>query len=94
MTPSLFQEWVAAQCNGEWEHSAIIKITALDNPGWWMEVEHETDSLYPMDGKFGKEGEVSWEFTATKFIAAVEGSENLLLLLSVAGKVLSIHTKP
>lgn len=32
------ENWFAAQCNGEWEHSTAIKITTLDNPGWSLDV--------------------------------------------------------
>ena len=33
------QEWYAANCDGEWEHSYGIKIETLDNPGWRIEVD-------------------------------------------------------
>ena len=32
------QQWYADQCNGDWEHSWGIKITALDNPGWMIDI--------------------------------------------------------
>ena len=28
------QEWLAQNCNGDWEHSQNFKITTIDNPGW------------------------------------------------------------
>jgi hypothetical protein len=38
-----FQDWFAARCDGDWEHSSGIKITTLDNPGWSLEVRlHDT----------------------------------------------------
>ena len=38
-----FEDWFAARCDGDWEHSAGIKITTLDNPGWSLEVRlHDT----------------------------------------------------
>jgi hypothetical protein len=34
-----FQEWYAAQCNGDWEHTYGISISTLDNPGWSFKVD-------------------------------------------------------
>ena len=36
---SWFQDWYAAQCNGEWEHQHGLSITTLDNPGWALKVD-------------------------------------------------------
>lgn len=36
---ALLQEWYAAQCNGDWEHSYGVKIDTLDNPGWILKVD-------------------------------------------------------
>jgi hypothetical protein len=33
------QNWYAAHCNGEWEHSYGVKIDSLDNPGWWVKID-------------------------------------------------------
>lgn len=32
------QDWFAAQCNGEWEHSRGVDIGTLDNPGWYISI--------------------------------------------------------
>jgi hypothetical protein len=32
------QDWYAAHCNGEWEHTWGVKIDSLDNPGWWVKI--------------------------------------------------------
>ena len=32
------QEWFAAQCDGDWEHSAGVRIESLDNPGWLVTI--------------------------------------------------------
>jgi len=32
------QNWYQAQCNGDWEHGAGIKIGTLDNPGWRVKI--------------------------------------------------------
>ena len=34
-----FQEWYAAQCDGDWEHEYGIRIETLDNPGWSVEID-------------------------------------------------------
>jgi Immunity protein 53 len=34
-----FQERLLAQCNPEWEHWPVIKITNLSYPGWIFSVE-------------------------------------------------------
>jgi immunity protein 53 of polymorphic toxin system len=28
------QDWYASNCDGDWEHSAGVRIESLDNPGW------------------------------------------------------------
>ena len=33
------QEWYAAQCGGDWEHSCGVRIDTLDNPGWSLHVD-------------------------------------------------------
>jgi Immunity protein 53 len=30
------QNWYAAQCDGDWEHSYGVEIATLDNPGWYV----------------------------------------------------------
>ncbi len=30
------QNWYAAQCDGDWEHSYGVQIETLDNPGWYV----------------------------------------------------------
>jgi len=46
-----FQSWYAARCDGDWEHCRGVKISTLDNPGWWVEIDlNETpweDKEYP-----------------------------------------------
>lgn len=33
------QQWYAAQCDGDWEHSYGIRIETLDNPGWSVTID-------------------------------------------------------
>jgi hypothetical protein len=35
----LLQEWFAAQCDGDWEHGAGVRIESLDNPGWLVTID-------------------------------------------------------
>jgi hypothetical protein len=35
---SLLEEWYAARCDGDWEHSWGVKIDTLDNPGWTISI--------------------------------------------------------
>lgn len=44
------QEWYYKYCDGDWEHQERIKITTLDNPGWYIlinlkETELETKNF-------------------------------------------------
>lgn len=32
------QDWVAKNCNGDWEHNQNFTITTIDNPGWSITV--------------------------------------------------------
>ena len=33
------EQWYHNNCNGDWEHSGIIKIKTLDNPGWQIKID-------------------------------------------------------
>jgi len=33
------QDWYAAHCDGDWEHTYGVKIVSLDNPGWWVKID-------------------------------------------------------
>lgn len=33
------QQWYAAQCDGDWEHSFGVSIDTLDNPGWTIRID-------------------------------------------------------
>ena len=33
------QEWFAACCDGEWEHTYGVTIGTLDNPGWAVDID-------------------------------------------------------
>ncbi|MEK4063636.1 MULTISPECIES: immunity 53 family protein [Paenibacillus] len=30
--------WYSRQCDGDWEHSQVVSITTLDNPGWSVDI--------------------------------------------------------
>ncbi|WP_149241133.1 immunity 53 family protein [Dyadobacter sp. 32] len=33
------QDWYKSQCDGDWEHQYGLKITTIDNPGWYVEID-------------------------------------------------------
>ncbi len=33
------QQWFSSQCDGGWEHSYVIIIDTLDNPGWCVRID-------------------------------------------------------
>ncbi|MFI8962770.1 immunity 53 family protein [Streptomyces sp. NPDC053493] len=33
------QDWYASNCDGDWEHSAGVRIESLDNPGWTVRLD-------------------------------------------------------
>ncbi|MER6517583.1 immunity 53 family protein [Streptomyces sp. NPDC001553] len=35
----VLQQWYAAACDGDWEHSYGIRIETTDNPGWILSVD-------------------------------------------------------
>lgn len=35
---SFLAEWYVSHCDGDWEHDERIKLTTLDNPGWYLRV--------------------------------------------------------
>jgi len=55
------QEWYAAKCDGDWEHSYGVRIESLDNPGWLLRIdltgteleEVEFEPIVRDDGKGG-----------------------------------------
>lgn len=51
-TLTRLQNWYAANCNGDWEHTYGVKIDNIDNPGWMLTVEL-TDT-YLQDVEFSK----------------------------------------
>ena len=42
------QDWYFSQCDGDWEHIQGVKITTIDNPGWYFELNVTETNL---DGK-------------------------------------------
>jgi hypothetical protein len=38
------QAWFIENCDGDWEHTNVLRIETLDNPGWHLHVDiYETD---------------------------------------------------
>lgn len=38
-----FQQWYISKCNGTWEHSYGLDISTIDNPGWKVNINGESD---------------------------------------------------
>ena len=56
------QQWYAAQCDGDWEHSCGIRIGTLDNPGWRVDI-HLTETrleTLPFDAVEAERSETDW----------------------------------
>jgi hypothetical protein len=56
------QEWYAANCDGDWEHTYGITIESLDNPGWKIEIDLTDTSLAdrPFVSQSNLAGSSSW----------------------------------
>jgi hypothetical protein len=39
------QRWYESHCDGDWEHSAGVRLTTLDNPGWRLTIDLEGTAL-------------------------------------------------
>lgn len=39
------QAWYASNCDGDWEHTFVIEVSTLDNPGWMLTVDLEGTNL-------------------------------------------------
>ena len=55
-----FEDWVYTHCDGEWEHTAGIRISTIDNPGWSVSIpigdaDYKKDEiLIKIDSEDGK----------------------------------------
>jgi hypothetical protein len=38
-------QWYYNQCDGDWEHGNGIRITTIDNPGWFIKISLEETGL-------------------------------------------------
>lgn len=77
MTASLkvLQEWYAAVCDGDWEHSYGIRIETSDNPGWIVTVDLERTSLFGRTYDVQESSEGSWTSAKSdgrEFVAACD----------------------
>lgn len=39
------QHWYAAHCKGDWAHDERIRLTSLDNPGWYVIINLDRTEL-------------------------------------------------
>jgi hypothetical protein len=42
---AVIAKWYSEHCNGEWEHEFGFRISTLDNPGWYIEVDIQRTEL-------------------------------------------------
>lgn len=56
------QNWYNEQCDGEWEHSNVIKIESIDNPGWSVKIDFNYTDILTSDipWKLFEKSENSW----------------------------------
>lgn len=79
------EEWYASQCDGEWEHENGLKISTVDNPGWFIEIDltlTEIESLEILNDTI-ENGENDWYFYNVKdkkFMAGGDPSKLSFLL--------------
>ena len=33
------QKWFLSMCDGDWEHSYVVTIKTVDNPGWLVNID-------------------------------------------------------
>lgn len=79
------QQWYAAECNGDWEHSYGIVIETLDNPGWSVEIDlEETPLACRAKSEVRKHiSEEDWlhiEISDSKFVGAGDPTKLLSIL--------------
>ena len=61
------QRWYKSQCDGDWEHSFVIKIQTLDNPRWAITIDLEDTSLESVELNINNDnGELDWYFIKAK----------------------------
>lgn len=56
------QDWLSAECNGDWEHSFGVNIESSDNPGWIVKIdiwETELADRGPFEKKWNR-SESDW----------------------------------
>jgi hypothetical protein len=56
------QNWFNDQCDGEWEHTHVIKIQSLDNPGWNIEIDFNNTkvNIDDLDWRLYEISETDW----------------------------------
>lgn len=79
------QQWYAAECNGDWEHSYGIVIETLDNPGWSVEIDLEETPLAcrarpELRKQISEEDWLHIEISDSKFVGAGDPTKLLSIL--------------
>jgi hypothetical protein len=79
------QQWFAAECNGDWEHSYGIVIETTDNPGWSVEVDLDETPLAcagrpPVKQHISEQDWLHIEITDAKFRGAGDPTKLVIIL--------------
>jgi hypothetical protein len=84
------QEWVAQNCDGDWEHAQNFTITTIDNPGWGVTINLAGTKL---EDKFFstvdiENSEVDWLYCTIKnqHFQGDGGIRNLIKILQIFRK--------
>ena len=79
------QDWYAAQCNGDWEHSFGVVIETLDNPGWSVVIDLDETPLAcrarpPLKQHVSEQDWLDVQISDAKFVAAGDPMKLLQIL--------------
>ena len=80
------ENWLASQCDGDWEHEYGIKIYTTSNPGWTILIDLEYTGIENLNIDVGtiEKGEDDWFFyhiKNKKFTASGDTSKLEFLLM-------------
>lgn len=81
------EDWYRGNCDGDWEHGSGVKISTVDNPGWYVEISLiDTDLESKKFNSFQIErSESDWIYCEVKngvYIGA-GGTMNLIEIIEV-----------
>ena len=92
------QNWYLTNCDGDWEHSYVISIGTLDNPGWTVKIDLTDTCL--QDLEFEKQvdnGEFDWYFIKVNektFTGSGDPSKLTVILSLFLDEIIPKHADP